>query len=106
MIVDEFFYCYEPSQILASPGFWTFKNRDRDTKIIQGLRSSNHEWKDATSSFMVIIGKGFPIRRWTRISSEFVGLGVLLRHPVCVCVCCFSLCSPRPFFFFFTDFFI
>ena len=45
--VDEFLYCYELSQISAFLGFWTFKNRDRETKIIQRLPSSSHEWKDS-----------------------------------------------------------
>uniref|UniRef100_A0A2N9H4N6 Uncharacterized protein n=1 Tax=Fagus sylvatica TaxID=28930 RepID=A0A2N9H4N6_FAGSY len=26
--VEEFLYCFEPSQIAASPNFWTFRNRD------------------------------------------------------------------------------
>ena len=46
LIVDEFFFCYEPYQIALCPGFWTFKHHDMDTKIVQGLPSSNKIWKD------------------------------------------------------------
>ena len=34
LTVDEFLFCYEPCQIALSPGFWTFKNRDADTRIV------------------------------------------------------------------------
>ncbi len=41
LTVDEFLFCYEPCQIVASPDFWTFKHHDMDTRIVQGLPSSN-----------------------------------------------------------------
>jgi hypothetical protein len=41
LTVDEFLFCYEPCQIALSWGFWTFKNRDADTRIVQGLPSSD-----------------------------------------------------------------
>ena len=44
--VDEFLFCYKPCQIAQSPGFWTFKHRDADTRIVQGLPSSDRIWKD------------------------------------------------------------
>jgi hypothetical protein len=46
LTVDEFLFCYEPCQIAASLDFWTFKHRDTDTWIIQGLPLSNRTWKD------------------------------------------------------------
>ena len=44
--MDEFLFCYELNQIVASHGFWMFKNRDVETKIVQGLPLSNRYWKD------------------------------------------------------------
>ena len=41
LTVDEFPFCYEPCQIAASPGFWTFKHRDMETRIVHGLPSSS-----------------------------------------------------------------
>jgi hypothetical protein len=44
--VEEFLYCFESSQITASPSFWTFRNRDNSVKLVEGLPSSNRGWKD------------------------------------------------------------
>jgi hypothetical protein len=46
LTVDEFLFCYEPVQIALSRGFWTFKNRDANSRVVQGLPSSNRIWKD------------------------------------------------------------
>jgi hypothetical protein len=46
LTVDEFLFCYEPCQIALSPGFWTFKHHDMETRIVHGLPSSNRTWKD------------------------------------------------------------
>ena len=46
LTVDEFLFYYAPCQIALSLGFWTFKHRDMDTKIVQGLPLSNKIWKD------------------------------------------------------------
>jgi hypothetical protein len=46
LTVDEFLFCYEPVQITLSRGFWTFKNRDANSRVVQGLPSSNRIWKD------------------------------------------------------------
>uniref|UniRef100_A0A2N9ITM6 Transposase (putative) gypsy type domain-containing protein n=1 Tax=Fagus sylvatica TaxID=28930 RepID=A0A2N9ITM6_FAGSY len=37
LTVDEFLFCYEPVQIALSRGFWTFKNRDVNSRVVQGL---------------------------------------------------------------------
>ena len=34
LTVDEFLFCYEPCHIALSSGFWTFKHRDTDTRIV------------------------------------------------------------------------
>ena len=44
--VEEFLYCFEPSQIAASPNFWTFRNRDNLVKLVEGLPSFNRGWKN------------------------------------------------------------
>uniref|UniRef100_A0A2N9EKL8 Uncharacterized protein n=1 Tax=Fagus sylvatica TaxID=28930 RepID=A0A2N9EKL8_FAGSY len=46
LTLDELLFCYKPSQILASPGFWTLNMRQRGLKLIVGNPSSNREWKD------------------------------------------------------------
>ena len=46
LTVDKFLFGYEPCHIALSPGFWTFKHHDTDTKIVQGLPSSDRIWKD------------------------------------------------------------
>uniref|UniRef100_A0A2N9H6G0 Uncharacterized protein n=1 Tax=Fagus sylvatica TaxID=28930 RepID=A0A2N9H6G0_FAGSY len=37
---------FQPCQIALSHGFWTFKHRDMETRIVHGLPSSNRSWKD------------------------------------------------------------
>uniref|UniRef100_A0A2N9GGF3 Uncharacterized protein n=1 Tax=Fagus sylvatica TaxID=28930 RepID=A0A2N9GGF3_FAGSY len=67
---DEFLFCYEPCQIVLSRGFWTFKNRDAHTKVVQGLPSSDRIWKD---KYFFVCGDN-----WERLPQEdprdFVGV--------------------------------
>uniref|UniRef100_A0A2N9J2C0 Transposase (putative) gypsy type domain-containing protein n=1 Tax=Fagus sylvatica TaxID=28930 RepID=A0A2N9J2C0_FAGSY len=53
--VEEFLYCFEPTQIATSPDFWTFRNREVSMRLMDGLPSSNRAltrptltqvWKD------------------------------------------------------------
>ena len=44
--VEEFLYCFKPSQIAASPSFWTFRNKDNLVKLVEGLPSFNRGWKN------------------------------------------------------------
>ena len=46
LTVDKFLYCYKPSQIAVSPGFWTLNNRQKGMKLVTDLPTSNREWKD------------------------------------------------------------
>ena len=62
LTVDEFLFCYEPCQIALSRGFWTFKNRDANTKVVQGLPSSDRIWKD--KYFFVCVDN------WERLPQE------------------------------------
>ncbi len=62
LTVDEFLFCYEPCQIALSRGFWTFKNRDANTKVVQGLPSSNRIWKD---KYFFVCGDN-----WERLPQE------------------------------------
>ena len=87
IIVEEFLYCFEPSQIAASLSFWTFRNRDNLVKLVERLPSSNRGWMDGYFSFMGTTGKGSPRKVMT--SFKFKGRGALLPHLVCVCVFCF-----------------
>uniref|UniRef100_A0A2N9EY24 Transposase (putative) gypsy type domain-containing protein n=1 Tax=Fagus sylvatica TaxID=28930 RepID=A0A2N9EY24_FAGSY len=60
--VEEFLYCFEPSQIAASPGFWTFRNREESSKLVDGLPSSNRRWKDG---YFFVCGDN-----WERLPEE------------------------------------
>jgi hypothetical protein len=62
LTVDEFLFCYEPYQIALSRGFWTFKNRDANTKVVQGLPSSDRIWKD---KYFFVCGDN-----WERLPQE------------------------------------
>jgi hypothetical protein len=70
LTVDEFLFCYEPCQIALSRGFWTFKNRDANTRVVQGLPSSDRIWKD---KYFFVCGDN-----WERLPQEdprdFVGV--------------------------------
>jgi hypothetical protein len=62
LTVDEFLFCYEPCQIAASPGFWMFKHRNIETRIVHGLPSSNKSWKDG---YVFVCGDN-----WERLPQE------------------------------------
>uniref|UniRef100_A0A2N9J990 Uncharacterized protein n=1 Tax=Fagus sylvatica TaxID=28930 RepID=A0A2N9J990_FAGSY len=70
LTVDEFLFCYEPVQIALSRGFWTFKNRDVNSRVVQGLPSSDRIWKDG---YFFVCGDN-----WERLPqegpSDFVGI--------------------------------
>uniref|UniRef100_A0A2N9HN00 Transposase (putative) gypsy type domain-containing protein n=1 Tax=Fagus sylvatica TaxID=28930 RepID=A0A2N9HN00_FAGSY len=70
LTVDEFLFCYEPAQIALSRGFWTFKNRDANSRVVQGLPSSDRIWKDG---YFFVCGDN-----WERLPQEdprdFVGV--------------------------------
>ena len=67
--IEEFLYRFESSQIAASLGFWTFKNRDKSVKLIEGLPPSNHDGRIVISLYVAIIGRG-SLKR-VRTSSRF-----------------------------------
>ena len=43
--VDEFLYCYKPSEINQSLGFYQFTARGRDYRLIKYLVTSDRNWK-------------------------------------------------------------
>jgi hypothetical protein len=98
LTVDEFLFCYEPVQIALSRGFWTFKNRDANSRVVQGLPSSDRIWKDG---YFFVCGDN-----WERLPQEdprdFVGVrrswGTPSRSGVCLR---FALLFFFFFFFFF-----
>ena len=45
LIVDEFLYCYKPSEIHQSPGFYQFIAKGRDCRLVKSLASSDRKWK-------------------------------------------------------------
>ena len=89
LTVDEFLFCYEPVQIALFRGFWTFKNRDANSKVVQGLPSSDRIWKDG---YFFVCGDN-----WERLPQEdprdFVGVrrswGTPSLFGVCLSFNCF-----------------
>nr|XP_023903241.1 uncharacterized protein LOC112015114 [Quercus suber] len=51
--VDEFFYCYKPSEIKKSAGFYQFSSRGSYYSLIKGRSSSDKLWK---KEFFIISG--------------------------------------------------
>ena len=43
--VDEFLYCYKPSEISQSDGFYQFTARGNDCRLIKSLALPNRKWK-------------------------------------------------------------
>ena len=52
--VDEFLYCYKPSKIKKSAGFYQFSSRGSYYSLIKGHSSSDQFWKQ---EFFIISGK-------------------------------------------------
>ena len=53
IIVDEFLYCYKPSEIKKSAGFYQFSYKGSHYSLIKGRSSSNRLWK---TKFFIIFG--------------------------------------------------
>ena len=51
--VDEFLYCYKPSEIKKSAGFYQFSSRGSPYSLIKGRSSSDRVWK---TEFFIISG--------------------------------------------------
>ena len=51
--VDEFLYCYKPSEIKKSAGFYQFSSRGPHFSLIKGRSSSDRLWK---TEFFIISG--------------------------------------------------
>ena len=45
LTVDEFLYCYKPSEISQSEGFYQFIAKGNDCRLIKSLASSDRRWK-------------------------------------------------------------
>ena len=45
LTVDEFLYCYKPSEIHQSLGFYQFTAKGADCRLIKSLTLSNRNWK-------------------------------------------------------------
>ena len=45
LIVDEFLFCYKPSEINQSLGFYQFIAKDKDYRLIKSLVMSDRNWK-------------------------------------------------------------
>ena len=65
LTVDKFFYCYKPSEINQSLGFYQFTARGKDYRLIKSIVSSNRNWK--TEFFFV---SGFWVGRPLEVSQD------------------------------------
>ena len=45
LTIDEFLFCYKPSEINQSLGFYQFTARGKDCRLIKSLASSDRNWK-------------------------------------------------------------
>ena len=45
LTVDEFLYCYKPSEISQSKGFYQFTARGNDCRLIKSLATFDRRWK-------------------------------------------------------------
>ena len=45
LTIDEFLYCYKPSEIHQSLGFYQFTAKGKDCRMIRSLPSSDRKWK-------------------------------------------------------------
>ena len=88
LTVDKFLYCYKPSQIAISPGFWTLNNRQKGMKLVTDLPTSNREWKD---DYVFICGDNWEGLSWEKKDDSFVRVRCAWGTPptsgVCVFVC-------------------
>uniref|UniRef100_A0A2N9HZC0 Transposase (putative) gypsy type domain-containing protein n=1 Tax=Fagus sylvatica TaxID=28930 RepID=A0A2N9HZC0_FAGSY len=87
--VEEFLYCFEPSQIATSPGFWTFRNKEESSRLVEELLSSNRRWKDGyffvslTRSTLAPVWKDRVLRAHrltTRAHTYYIQPELLFRH--------------------------
>ena len=53
LIVDEFLFCYKPSEINQSLGFYQFTARGKDCRLINSLASSDRNWE---TKFIFVFG--------------------------------------------------
>ena len=65
LTVDEFLYCYKPSEINQSLGFYQFTARGKDYRLIKSIVSSDRNWK--TEFFFV---SGFWVGRPFEVSQD------------------------------------
>ena len=65
LTVDEFLYCYKPSEINQSLGFYQFTARGKDYRLIKFLVTSDRSWK--TEFFFVT---GFWARRPIEVEKD------------------------------------
>ena len=65
LTVDEFLYCYKPSKINQSLGFYQFTTRGKDYRLIKSLVTSDRNWK--TEFFFV---SGFWVGRPIKVDRD------------------------------------
>ena len=77
LTVDEFLYCYKPSEINQSNGFYQFTARGNDCRLIKSLASSDKNWKTEFIFISGFLGRE-PCGHW---QGSFCSLHWGLREP-------------------------
>jgi hypothetical protein len=95
--VEEFLYCFEPTQIATSPDFWTFRNREVSMRLMDGLPSSNRGWKDG---YFFVCGDNW--ERLPKKGDDYIRIRRTWGTPssTSVCVCFFEPCFSLVYVFF------
>lgn len=106
LTVDEFLYCYKPSEISQSQGFYQFTARGLNYRLVKSLSTSDGNWK-TEFFFITRIWVGNPVVVGRDPFPPYIGeMGNL--HPEGISLFYFSFyifCCSRNLFFFFLIFF-
>ena len=110
LTVDEFLFCYKPSEINQSQGFYQFTAKGSDYRLINSLVSSDRNWK---TEFFFVSGfwSGHPVEVGRDTFAPYTGElgnlrleGMFMFCFIILSVFVFYLQSPNlisSFFFFF-----
>ena len=72
LTVDEFLYCYKPSKISQSLGFYQFSVKSSNCRLVKSLPTSNRKWK-TEFCFVSVFWVGKPIEVGTYPFSPYIG---------------------------------
>ena len=98
LTVDEFLFCYKPSEINQSLGFYQFIAKSKDCRLIKSLVTSDGNWK---TKFFFVSGFWFghlievgrdPFAPYTGELGNLRPEGMFCFVLLCFCFCFFFKC--------------